>query len=511
MSCRGVTGASARAGALAPGLAASLFTASSRTNPVAMTVILTVSVISLSITVPNMMFASESAVRCTRLDASATSCRVMSVPPVMLIRIPRAPSMVASSSSGEEIAFWAASTARVGPDATPVPIRAIPMPLMIVLTSAKSRLISPGMVIRSEIPCTAWRSTSSANRKAAASGIDLSTELRSFSLGMQITVSTLSCSSRSPCSACSRRFFPSKPNGLVTTATTRAPSSEARLATIGTAPVPVPPPRPEVMNTMSAPCSASMIFSESSSAAWRPMSGLLPAPSPLVSLPPPPPTPITLMLAPTALVSSKEIRGASLGARSSMRIIFRPPLEEFTQPASDHLAHAHQEERVGRPQRRAPALPGAVERQPHRRAVLRRADRLGQAAQARGGGAPDRHIQRVLGDLRDPLEHRSAAGEHHPRGERAVEAAAHELLGDEGEDLLDARLDDLAQDLARQEARLAPPHARNLHGFLVVHQCRQGAAVALLDLLGLDEGRAQPDRDVVGHVLPAGRQHRDVP
>ncbi len=35
----------------------------------------------------------------------------------------------------------------------------------------------------------------------------------------------------------------------------------------GAAPVPVPPPMPAVMNTMSAPCSASMIRSRSSSAA----------------------------------------------------------------------------------------------------------------------------------------------------------------------------------------------------------------------------------------------------
>ncbi len=91
------------------------------------------------------------------------------------------------------------------------------------------------------------------------------------------------------------------------------------------------------MKTMSAPSSASQIFSVSSTAAWRPTSGLAPAPRPLVSLaptwifcaarfarsacrsvftamnsipcrpdaimrltalPPPPPTPTTLMWAP---------------------------------------------------------------------------------------------------------------------------------------------------------------------------------------------------------------------
>ena len=46
------------------------------------------------------------------------------------------------------------------------------------------------------------------------------------------------------------------------------------------APVPVPPPLPAVMNTMSAPASDSRISSTCSSAAWRPTSGSEPAPSP---------------------------------------------------------------------------------------------------------------------------------------------------------------------------------------------------------------------------------------
>ena len=54
----------------------------------------------------------------------------------------------------------------------------------------------------------------------------------------------------------------------------------------GAAPVPVPPPRPVVTKIMSAPSSAWMIFSVSSSAAERPTFGSAPAPSPFVSLPP---------------------------------------------------------------------------------------------------------------------------------------------------------------------------------------------------------------------------------
>ena len=62
-----------------------------------------------------------------------------------------------------------------------------------------------------------------------------------------------------------------------------APVSRATSATIGAPPVPVPPPRQAVTKTISAPRSASARASRDSSAARRPLSGSLPAPSPLVS------------------------------------------------------------------------------------------------------------------------------------------------------------------------------------------------------------------------------------
>ncbi len=153
------------------------------------------------------------------------------------------------------------------------------MPAMVVFTSAKSRLMMPGMVMMSLMPCTPWRSTSSAMRKLSKKPASLATA-SSFSLGITIMVSTLSSSSFSPRSACCRRRLPSKAKGRVTTATVRMPISLASEAITGAAPVPVPPPSPAVTKTMSAPSSASMIFSESSSAARRPTSGLAPAPRP---------------------------------------------------------------------------------------------------------------------------------------------------------------------------------------------------------------------------------------
>jgi hypothetical protein len=100
---------------------------------------------------------------------------------------------------------------------------------------------------------------------------------------MTMRVSTFSLSFWMPCSACTARRLPSKEKGRVTTPMVSAPRLLAISATTGAPPVPVPPPFPAVMNTMSAPLRISSISSRCSSAAWRPTSGSLPAPRPRVS------------------------------------------------------------------------------------------------------------------------------------------------------------------------------------------------------------------------------------
>ena len=122
---------------------------------------------------PKMMFASGWAASATALAASLTSHSERSRPPVIDSRIERAPSSDVSSS-GDSMACSAASMrpALAGAHAD---ARAAPVPAsdMIVRTSAKSRLIRPGSVIRSEMPCTPWRSTSSATRKASTIDVGL--------------------------------------------------------------------------------------------------------------------------------------------------------------------------------------------------------------------------------------------------------------------------------------------------------------------------------------------------
>ena len=99
-------------------------------------------------------------------------------------------------------------------------------------------------------------------------------------------MSTFSFNLSIPASAFAILVRDSKRNGFVTTATVSAPCSFAIRATTGAAPVPVPPPIPQVTNTMSAPLSAAEISSALSSAAFSPTSGCAPAPSPFVSFSP---------------------------------------------------------------------------------------------------------------------------------------------------------------------------------------------------------------------------------
>jgi hypothetical protein len=132
-----------------------------------------------------------------------------------------------------------------------------PASFMMVRTSAKSRLMRPGTVIRSLMPCTPWRSTSSTTRNASTMEVSFDTTSLRRSLGIVMSVSTLSLSASVAFSALRRRRAPSKLNGLVTTPMVSAPRSRATSAMTGAAPDPVPPPMPAVMKTMSESLSAS--------------------------------------------------------------------------------------------------------------------------------------------------------------------------------------------------------------------------------------------------------------
>ena len=208
----------------------------------------------------------------------------MSGPPVTLIRAPVAPAM-STWRSGELIASSTASSARFSLSDSPIPMRATPPPFMIVRRSLKSRLTSPGRVMISVIPRIARASTESATLNAVWMG-SRGTSSRSRSFGIVITVSTTSRRRSRPHPAFSWRTRPSEANGSVQTAIVSGaapPESFAHCATTGAEPVPVPPPRPSVMKTMSEFASAFLSSSSASFAACSPTWGRAPAPSPRVS------------------------------------------------------------------------------------------------------------------------------------------------------------------------------------------------------------------------------------
>src|SRR5208282_5538932 len=424
------------------------------------------------------------------------------------------------------------------------------MPFRIVRTSAKSRLMMPGMVMMSLMPWTAWRSTSSAMRNASKKLVPFSMVLIRRSLGMTMTVSTQATSSASACSACTIRRLPSKENGLVTTATAREPSSLASEATTGAAPEPVPPPRPAVMNTMSAPSSASMIFSVSSSAALRPMSGLAPAPRPLVSfapicsftcaaeswsacwsvfaainstpstfarimrltaLDPPPPTPITLILAASAWSSLNEYF-----TPASFCAMLPPSLSCFPFPANasplpNFLPLLPPSRRAGLLPRPARLRAVPVERQPRGHRELGMGKLLGHPGDAARAAQPHGHAEQPLHQVRQPAQSRPAAGQHDSRGDARIQASVLQLGVHQLEQFGGARLGNIREHAGKNRARRPPAHARNFNGRIAAQQLAEHTGVLALQCFCLRHRSAQAHGQIVGKVVAAHRDRRGVP
>ena len=115
-------------------------------------------------------------------------------------------------------------------------------------------------------PCPKTKSTTAfipilkilfASLNALSIVIFLSGKSKSLSFGMITKLSTFCLKSSIPLSEFLLLFSPSKLKGLVTTATVRTSNSFATFAITGAAPVPVPPPIPAVINSISVPFKSS--------------------------------------------------------------------------------------------------------------------------------------------------------------------------------------------------------------------------------------------------------------
>ena len=105
----------------------------------------------------------------------------------------------------------------------------------------------------------AFPNISSACLNAKLRGSCAISSVSNLSLGITITVSAHFLNFSRPILAFRDLLAPSLLNGSVTIAIVNAPLSLANLAITGKEPVPVPPPRPPVRNTISASLHASSI------------------------------------------------------------------------------------------------------------------------------------------------------------------------------------------------------------------------------------------------------------
>ena len=140
-----------------------------------------------------------------------------------------------------------------------------------------------------------------------------------LSLATRISASIWACIFARPSLA--RRFLrlPSKLNGSVTTPTESVPRSCAILATTGAAPVPVPPPRPAVTKTRSAPFIASRILSFASRAAFSPSAMLPPVPRPFVRS-----SPICSVSTPSSATRASCLASVLMATRSMSSSLWWP-------------------------------------------------------------------------------------------------------------------------------------------------------------------------------------------
>ena len=147
-----------------------------------------------------MTFACGSIDSVITRAASWISSMPRSSPPAIAKSTPFAP-VIDTSRSGELIAERAASSARFSPAERPTPMSADPAFSITLRMSAKSTLMIPGIVMRSEIPSTACLRTLSHCSNAFFTVVSRSTIARSRSFGMVMSASTSFLSSSIPWSA----------------------------------------------------------------------------------------------------------------------------------------------------------------------------------------------------------------------------------------------------------------------------------------------------------------------
>src|SRR5258706_16281073 len=97
----------------------------------------------------------------------------------------------------------------------------------------------------------------------------------------------------------------------------------------------------------------------------------------------------------------------------------------------------------------------------------------------------------------------AAARQHESRGNLPVEPGALQVIANQSEQFLGARLDDV-RELARENcARRAVADAGDLDWMIFYQQRQSRAAVLAFDSFRFGNWRAQADREIVGEMIPS--------
>src|SRR5690606_12966139 len=154
---------------------------------------------------------------------------------------------------------------------------------------------------------------------------------------------------------------------------------------------------------------------------------------------------------------------------------------------------------------------GAHQREPGRGCELRALHRVREAAETVAGDADaHRHAEGVLCDLGRAPDPRTTARQHGAGAQLAAPARVLDLARDEAEDLIEALLDDVCDQLARDEPLGARSRTGQLHAVAGIDELRVRDAVLLLRLLRLRERDRQTLREIVRHGRAAPRDRGEV-
>src|ERR1043166_2649214 len=309
------------------------------------------------------------------------------------------------------------------------------------------------------------------------------------------------------------------PNWIFTVARFASIACASVLATMKSTPVSLPaiivltalpPPPPMPITLMRAPnctCSTNSNmtppspFSRAAPLRVRVAFGRSPRPTP--------PMPITLMRAPNCTCSTNSnmtppspfSRAAPLRVRVAFGRSPRPtPLKEFAQPLRHPALHLAENVVLANAEKVFILSLHAVEHEPDAGRVDGARDHVGESMDVHRKTLARRHAEDFFGHLDHAGQQRRAAGQDDARRKAALVARLHDLAPEKLENLVEARLDDFAENLPRNRARAAAAHRRHFDALVARDHRRPRVAVALLDALGLGDRRAQPGRDVAREI-----------